>query len=207
MNLVDDVLTFWFETTDLAQEMEKRDLWFKSEPEFDQAIHDQFMEAYEQAARGELDDLKETANGCVALIIILDQFPRNLFRGSAKSFAADPKAREIARYALEKDYQSGLALWPRIFTYLPFEHSEELADQDLSLSLFEGTGVESALQAAVGHRNAILKFGRFPHRNEVLGRENTPEEDEYLKTPPSWGKTKAEMEELERQQAAEAIDD
>ncbi len=206
MSLVDDVLTFWFETTDLSQEMDKRDLWFKSEPEFDQEIHDRFLNAYEQAARGELDYLKESANGCVALIIMLDQFPRNLFRGSAKSFAADPKAREIARYALEKDYQAELALWPRIFTYLPFEHSEEMADQDLSLSLYEKTGIETAIQAAVSHRDAIVKFGRFPHRNEVLGRQNTPEEEEYLKNPPTWGKTKAELEEMERQQAAEADD-
>ncbi len=138
---------------------------------------------------------------------MLDQCPRNLFRGSAKSFAADPKAREIARYALEKDYQADLALWPRIFTYLPFEHSEEIADQNLSLALYKKTGVETAIEAAVGHRNAIAKFGRFPHRNEVLGRENTPEEEEYLKTPPTWGKTKAELEEMERQKAAEADDD
>ncbi|MEK9679025.1 MAG: DUF924 family protein [Rhodospirillaceae bacterium] len=135
MSLVDDVLTFWFETTDLSQEMDKRDLWFKSVTEFDQEIHDRFLDAHEQAARGELDDLKETANGCVALIIMLDQFPRTLFLGSAKSFAADPKAREIARYALERDYQAELALWPRIFAYLPFEHCEEMADQDLSLSV------------------------------------------------------------------------
>ena len=198
MSLTEDILNFWFEGTDLTREMEKRTLWFKSTSEFDQAIHDNFTQAYEDAAAGQLDDMKESQSGCLALIIILDQFSRNLFRNNAKAFAADAKAREFARYALEQGYDQGIDQYARTFFYLPFEHSENLEDQVLSVKLFAPANNEDTSKAAIGHHDAIAQFGRFPHRNAVLGRENTPEEEEYLKNPPGWGKTAAEMEELEK---------
>jgi uncharacterized protein (DUF924 family) len=197
MSLTEDILNFWFEGTDLTREMEKRTLWFKSTSEFDQAIHDNFTQAYEDAAAGRLDDMKESQSGCLALIIILDQFSRNLFRNDAKAFAADAKAREFARHALEQGYDQGIDQYARTFFYLPFEHSENLEDQVLSVKLFAPANNEDTSKAAIGHHDAIAQFGRFPHRNAVMGRENTPEEEEYLKNPPGWGKTAAEMEELE----------
>ncbi len=198
MSLTEDILNFWFEGLDLTKKMEKRKLWFKSTLEFDQAIHDNFSEAYEDAAAGRLDDMKESREGCLALIIILDQFSRNLFRNNPKAFAADAKAREFARYALEQGYDQNIDDFAKIFFYLPFEHSEELADQELSVKLFTPAGHEETSKAAIDHHDAIARFGRFPHRNAVMGRENTPEEEEYLKNPPMWGKTAAEAAEAEK---------
>lgn len=199
MSLINDVLQFWFETLDLKLDMEKKTIWFRSTPEFDTAIEENFLAAYEQAAAGELDDLKATAEGCLALIILLDQFPRNLFRGTAKSFATDPKARQFARHMVDNELDEGLADWPKVFAYLPFEHSEELADQDRSVELFSRLSAESSLESAIAHRDTIARFGRFPHRNEMMGRANTAEEEEYLKDPPTWGKSAAEAEAIEKQ--------
>ena len=137
-----------------------------------------------------------------SLVIALDQFPRNIFRGTPRAFASDAKAREIARTALERGHDEGLGPSFKAFFYLPFEHSERLADQERAVALYEGLGEERPLEAALGHRDAIRRFGRFPHRNEVLGRENTPEEAEYLKAPPSWGLTAAEFAEWEREKEA-----
>jgi len=198
VSLTEDILEFWFEDMDLTREREKRDVWFKSTPEFDQAIHDNFLSAYEDAAAGRLDEMKVSREGCLALILILDQFSRNLFRNNPQAFAADAKAREFARYALDNGFDRGLSDFVRVFFYLPFEHSEDLADQELSVKLFSPMNNENTTNAAIGHHDAIARFGRFPHRNAVLGRENTPEEEEYLKDPPMWGKTAAEAEEAEK---------
>ena len=203
MNTADDILQFWFGTLDLKSEMEKKDIWFRSTPEFDAAIEDKFLATYEKAAAGELDDLKTTAAGCLALIITLDQFPRNLFRGTAKSFAADPRARDYARHFIDNEFDNGLDDWPRVFAYLPFEHSEDLADQDKSVELFSLLSAESSVESAVAHRDTVVRFGRFPHRNVIVGRDNTPEEEDYLKDPPTWGKSAAEVEEAEKQKAGE----
>ena len=189
---------FWFETLNLSQNIEKRDIWFKSTPSFDQAIKDRFMSAYEQAAENKLDYLMEDQAGCLALIILLDQFPRNLFRHSAKAYATDHKAHSVACHALYQKYDKNMSPWHQIFVYLPFEHSENINDQNLSVKLFTSLNIESATEAAIDHREVIEIFGRFPHRNEALGRANTPEEIEYLKEPPPWGKTQAEFTELER---------
>ncbi|MDE0030842.1 MAG: DUF924 domain-containing protein [Deltaproteobacteria bacterium] len=199
-----EILTFWFETLDLSTEMDKRQVWFRSTPEFDQYLVDHYTEVQERAAAGEFDHFKETVEDCLTLILCLDQFPRNIFRGTPRAFATDPKAREVAGYALAKGYDRGLSRWPRTFIYLPFEHSEQLADQERALVLYGSLGVEDSMRSAVGHHAAIKRFGRFPHRNAVLGRPNTPEEDEYLKDPPMWGKTAAEAAELEARKAAAA---
>ncbi len=201
--LAEQILTFWFGTTDMTQPMEKREVWFRSTPEFDQSLIDDYMSVHERALAGELDHLKATAEECLALIISLDQFPRNIYRGTPQAFAADPKAREITNYALDQGYHLGMGKWPRIFLYLPLEHSEEFADHERVLPLYKEVADEQSIQSAQGHHDTIKQYGRFPHRNEVLGRQNTPEEDEYMKNPPTWGKTKAEVEEMERQKAAQ----
>lgn len=197
-----EILTFWFGTVDLSAEIEKRQVWFRATAEFDRHLVDQYAVVHERAAAGELDHFKRTPEDCVTLIIALDQFPRNIHRGTPRAFAADAKAREIAGYALGVGYDRQVSSWPRTFIYLPFEHSERMADQERALVLYRSLDNEDSLRAAIGHHDAIERFGRFPHRNSVLGRPNTPEEEEYLKDPPLWGKTVAEAAELEARKAA-----
>ena len=197
-----EILTFWFETLDLSVEMEKRQVWFRATPEFDRYLVEHYTGVHERAAAGELDHLKGAPEDCLTLIMALDQFPRNIYRGTPRAFATDAKAREVARYALDQGYDQGFARWPRTFIYLPFEHSELLADQERALILYGSLGNEDSMRAAVGHHAAIKRFGRFPHRNAVMGRPNTPEEEEYLKDPPLWGRTAAEAAELEARKAA-----
>jgi len=201
-----DILTLWFGTTDLTVEIEKRPVWFKSTSEFDRHLIDRYTDIHAQAATGALDHLRETPEDCLTLILALDQFPRNIYRGTAEAFATDGKALDIAIHAVTQGFDVNFARWPRTFTYLPFEHSEDLAMQEKSLEHFASIGIEEAMMSAVGHHDTISRFGRFPHRNEVLGRTNTPEEENYLKDPPLWGKTAAEAAELEsrKKQAAES---
>ncbi len=201
--LAKEILTFWFGTTNLTLNIEKRQVWFKSTAEFDAELIENYSEICEQARAGDLDHLTDTAEDCLTLILALDQFPRNIHRGTPRAFDSDSKAREIARLAIDRRYDLDLARWPRTFVYLPFEHSENLADQELSLSLYRSFVDEEGLVAATGHHEAIRRFGRFPHRNDVLGRANTPEEDEYLRDPPLWGKTAAEAAELEKRKREE----
>jgi len=197
-----NILTFWFNTTDMSTDFEKRAVWFRSTPEFDAQLIEEFRDNHEQAATGALDHLMDNAEECLALIISLDQFPRNIFRGSARAFATDAKAQELAKHAVTQGYDKNYSRWPKTFCYLPYEHSEELADQEQALILYKGLDSEESLKSAIGHHDAIKRFGRFPHRNSVMGRTNTPEEEVYLKDPPLWGKTAAEIEELEKQKAA-----
>ena len=197
-----EILTFWFGTVDLSVEMEKRQVWFRATPEFDRYLVDHYAGVHERAAAGEFDHFKQTPEDCLTLIMALDQFPRNIHRGTPRAFATDPKARGVAEYALEAGYDRGFARWPRTFIYLPFEHSELMADQERALVLYRSLGSEDSMRAAVGHHDAIKRFGRFPHRNAVMGRPNTPEEEEYLKDPPLWGRTAAEAAELEARKAA-----
>ena len=193
-----DILTFWFGTSDMSADVEKRDLWFKSTLEFDAELIDRFTGTHERAAAGELDHMRETPEECLALVISLDQFPRNIYRGSGKAFHTDDKACALAHQALSQKFDSALSLEPRKFFYLPLVHSENLGDQDAAVEKYKAFDDEKSLASSIGHRDAIERFGRFPHRNKVLGRTNTPEEDEYLKIPPTWGMTKAEAEERER---------
>jgi uncharacterized protein (DUF924 family) len=183
-NTIQRVLDFWF-GPNRAEVLEFQEHWFKSTPEFDAQIADGFAEDYERASAGSLDDLAETPEGALALIILLDQFPRNLFRGTAKAFEADEKARAVARRALDAGHDERLRPQARMFLYLPFEHSEDLADQDLAVVLFEKLENADWLDYAIRHRDIVKRFGRFPHRNEALGRASTPEETEFLKEPSS----------------------
>jgi uncharacterized protein (DUF924 family) len=201
-SISEEILMFWFGTTDLSADMEKRQVWFRSTPEFDRHLIDQYSKVHDQAAAGDLDHLMATAEGCLTLIIALDQFPRNIHRGTAQAFATDPKARDVARHALTAGYDQSFSRWPRTFAYLPFEHSEDLADQERALDLYAQLDNEESMKSAIAHHEAINRFGRFPHRNAVLGRQNTPEEEEYLRDPPLWGKTAAEAEEADKKKAA-----
>lgn len=177
----DDVLAFWF-----GQE---RKAWFRKDPAFDDAIRQRFLGTCEAAAEGHLDAWEGTPRGSLALILVLDQFPRNLFRGHARAFAADPRAREVTRRVLARGWDKGMTPTERMFVYLPLEHSESLADQEECLALMTdiaGTPETADLpQWARAHLEIIRRFGRFPHRNAALGRESTPEEVAFLKEPGS----------------------
>lgn len=154
--------------------------WFGKDPAFDAEFRDKFLAAHEAAAANGLDMWAATPEGSLALLILLDQFPRNCFRGTERMFATDAKALEVAAAAVANGQDQKLDEELRAFVYLPFEHSEELADQDRSVELFTPLG-EEMLRWADMHRDIIRRFGRFPHRNEILGRESTPEEIEFLK--------------------------
>jgi len=158
--------------------------WFAHAPAFDEAIRLKFEPVHHAAARGEYAGWMQSAEGCLALLILLDQFPRNLYRRSAHQFATDPLARRIAGHALDNRFDQVLEARLRPFIYLPFEHSEDIADQDRSVALCEAhdaeTGDVDTLKWAVMHRDIIRRFGRFPHRNACLGRETTPEEQAFL---------------------------
>jgi uncharacterized protein (DUF924 family) len=158
--------------------------WFAKDEAFDDARRDSFEALHFSAARGELADWAETAEGALALLLLTDQIPRNIFRGSAHAFATDPMAREIAARAVEADLHLQLEPALRPFIFLPFEHSESLADQDCAMALFEAhardAGDAESLKWAVVHRDIIERFGRFPHRNAVMGRISTEEELRFL---------------------------
>ena len=181
------VLLFWFGGPGEHGKRHKR--WFEKNPDFDREIRERFLSLYEEAAVGQLSYLKESAASCLALIVVLDQFPRNMFRGTRRAFAADTLALDAARHALAQGYDRTMLPVERLFTYLPFEHSETLADQltacELcsSLQAFEETA--DVHRFAVVHRDIVARFGRFPHRNAILGRASTPEEIEFLKQPGS----------------------
>ena len=189
MSSPQEVLDFWFGREGEEGYGESREAWFNKDSEFDREIRDRFEPVYEEAAAGRLDHWKSEARSCLALIVVLDQFPRNMYRGDARMYAADEKAREAARHAVEHAYDRELSPYGRLFMYLPFEHSEELDDQRLSVELFRGLatemGSEDLLGYAVRHLEIIERFGRFPHRNEILGRATTPEEAAFLREPDS----------------------
>jgi len=182
-----DVLLFWFGGP--GEHGKRRKSWFEKDAAFDRQIRERFLPLYEAAAAGKLAHWKARPADCLALIILLDQFPRNMFRGAARTFAADPLALEAARHAVAHGYDRAMLPVERLFAYLPFEHSEVAADQlkacELSkpLDAFEETA--DAYRYAVAHREIIQRFGRFPHRNAVLGRPSTPQEIEFLTQPGS----------------------
>ena len=153
--------------------------WFRKDDAFDATFREKFGTLHMRAARRELDHWNCSSEGILALMILLDQFPRNCFRGTAHMFATDPLARLYANEAVAKGYDRGLPDELRSFVYLPFEHSEDLADQKRSVELYTPLGGES-LKYAVIHLEIIEKFGRFPHRNHCLGRDTTPEERTFL---------------------------
>jgi uncharacterized protein (DUF924 family) len=156
--------------------------WFAKDEAFDAEIRERFEALHHAAARRELDAWAQTSDGALALLLLLDQFPRNLFRGSPHAFATDPLARHFAQEAIECGFDAAVNPALRQFFYLPFEHSEVLADQERSVALCAASGDKDLLKWAGIHRDIIVRFGRFPHRNASLGRTNTPDEDAFLKS-------------------------
>ncbi len=170
--LPNDILGFWRNAGSKK--------WFARNPAFDEAIRLKFEPVHHAAARGAYDTWAQTPEGALALLILLDQFPRNLYRDSAHAFATDGKARQVARAATEAGFHREVDAELAQFFLLPFEHSEDLADQDMALALAAELGDPEALKWARIHRDVIVRFGRFPHRNAALGRAMTPAEQEFL---------------------------
>lgn len=166
------ILEFWREAG--------RERWFAKDDAFDAQLRERFEPTRQAAAAGKLDAWAETPEGALALVLLLDQLPRNLFRGSAEAFATDEKARHVASAALERGFDRQVDPVLRPFFFLPFMHSEDLAEQDLCVRLYEAAGDEDGAKWAKMHRDIIARFGRFPHRNPALGRDTTAEEAAFL---------------------------
>lgn len=191
MSRIDDILSFWFGEPRNDQQYydERRKLWFAADPLVDQDITNQFLGDYERAATQELKEWTVTPRSALACILLYDQFPRNMFRGTPRAFATDVLAREITSYFLSTQEDRQLRSAERLFVYLPLMHSEELTDQQRSVALFQQLARDDPLvdsvSYAIRHREIIAQFGRFPHRNAILGRLSTPEEIEFLQQPNS----------------------
>jgi uncharacterized protein (DUF924 family) len=175
-----EVLEFWFGTGAERGKVHKR--WFEKNAEFDAEIRCRFLGLWEQAERGVLETWTSQRDAWLAYVVLCDQFPRNMFRGSPRSFATDARALAAARYAVDAAWDRELPEVERGFAWLPFEHSESLTDQEKALELFTG---HPNHEWAVKHWEIIRRFGRFPHRNAILGRASTAEETEFLKQPGS----------------------
>jgi uncharacterized protein (DUF924 family) len=167
-----DIISFWRDAGPHR--------WFKKDEAFDAEIRQRFLTTHEAATTGKLSHWKDTAEGVLALLILLDQFPRNMFRSEKRTFATDPLARAIAAGALLRGFDVQAPEGMRSFFYLPFEHSENIVDQERSLALYKAAGNADDIKWAELHADIIRRFGRFPHRNAILGRESTPEERTFL---------------------------
>lgn len=171
----DEVLAFWY--SDAA-----RKRWFNATPAFDGTIRERFLATWEAAARGELAGWEADPRGALALVIVLDQFPLNMFRGRARSFSTEADARAVTERALAAGYDQALRDEEKAFLYMPLMHSESLSDQERSVALYEAAGLKDNLKWARHHCELIRRFGRFPHRNAPLGRDETPAERAYLES-------------------------
>jgi uncharacterized protein (DUF924 family) len=194
---IEDILDFWFGELNEhgCSTPEHRKRWWTKSDAFDESIQHYFLDDYEAIVAGEREAWRSTARGALAYIIVLDQFSRNMFRGTAKMFAADELAREVCREGLDAGFDAELSFDERVFFYLPLEHSESMDDHELCLELFESL-LDSApelLQAdakyyldfALQHKAIIERFGRYPHRNKILGRASSDEEAKFLQEPGS----------------------
>ncbi len=197
MSTPDRVLQFWFGSPDAPDVVAERQkvLWWGKDPEVDRLVAVTFGGLVEDALSGGLGAWSGEPRGRLALVLLLDQMPRNIHRGSPRAFAGDVRARALTLEALERSEHHALAPIERVFLYLPLEHAEDLELQQRSVALFSelageaGPGLEPLFEGfldyAVAHRDIIQRFGRFPHRNAVLGRVSTPEEEEFLRQPDS----------------------
>ena len=180
------VLDLWFGAPDSPEYGQARAAWFQKDEAFDAEIQKHFGGLHAAAAHGMLNHFWwDEPLGNLALVIALDQFSRQLYRGDAKAFAQDAHALKLAKHALDQGFDKEALPVQKLFWYLPFEHSEDLEDQDRCIELFKPLGNAEWTRYAEEHRAVIARFGRFPHRNAALGRENTPEEEAYLAEPGS----------------------
>lgn len=171
-------LAYWFDPATKPK-------WFNGGAAFDEEVRAELGPLFERAAPGDLDGWAVETAGLLALVILFDQVPRNIHRGTPRAFATDPQALALARLAVDQGKDRGLSADERLFLYLPFEHAEDLADQDRSVALFRALGDQTYLDYAIRHRDVIARFGRFPHRNRTLGRASTAEELAFLEQPGS----------------------
>ena len=182
MTKPETLLDFWFGPPDSRDFGWPREVWFQGGPEFDELCR-RFEPAVQEALAGGFDEWRWRPRRCLALILLLDQFPRNIYRGTARAFAGDPRARELAHFAVARGFDRAVSCGLRTFFYLPLEHSESLADQELVVRLFDAYGRAGSGEYGRKHRDIIRRFGRFPHRNAVLGRASTPEEEAFAADP------------------------
>jgi uncharacterized protein (DUF924 family) len=193
---MNEVLDFWFGRSNSPEFGKVQKKWFEKDADFDTEVRSssrasltRFLPQYELAASGQLDIWQNSPENCLALIILLDQFPRNMFRENPQAFATDSKALAAAQHAVNNNFDRELLTVQKWFIYLPFEHSENLEHQEKSVELFRQLSGEpdsnSVIDFAVRHFKIIERFGRFPHRNQILGRDTTPAEAEFLKQPGS----------------------
>ena len=184
-----EVLDFWFGAAGSPAYGKARDAWFRKSDAYDAEIRARFLDLQRAAAAGELQAWQAAPDSCLALILALDQFPRNLYRGTALAFASDAQAQAAAQLAVARGFDRLLLPVQRWFVYLPFEHAEDAALQRKSLELFDGLRGDpessGTIDYARRHFDIIARFGRFPHRNAILGRASTPGEIEFLRQPGS----------------------
>ena len=170
---INEIIEFWYSDRIKAK-------WFNSTPELDNEIREKYLEIWEQAKANKLKQWQESAEGCLALVIILDQFPLNMFRGDARSFSTEKLAIEVSKKAVKLGFDKKLDKNMLAFLYMPPMHSENIDDQELSVALFEKAGLVENWKFAQHHRDIVKKFGRFPHRNTLLKRESSQDEIDYL---------------------------
>lgn len=188
------LLNFWFGSPTDADYGHYRKAWFVKNADFDHQIYQQFYTDYEKAAAGDYNHWQDTPHRAIALLLLLDQFPRNLFRNDPRSFATDAQALSVAQHLVDTGTDKNLIAAHRFFVYVPFEHSENIAHQHRCVALMENLiqeipemdwGLRNGLDYAIRHRDVIERFGRFPHRNDILGRQSTAEELAFLQQPGS----------------------
>jgi uncharacterized protein (DUF924 family) len=173
-----DILDFWFTELNARQ-------WYKPDAAIDRDIERRFKPLYDDLSSAVPADWSSTAYNCLAAIIVLDQFPRNMFRGTPRAFATDPQALALSSHAIERKFDAGLDAAGKQFLYMPWQHAEDRAAQARSLELFAALGDAAMLNFAKRHHDIIARFGRFPHRNAILARSSTPDEIEFLREPGS----------------------
>ena len=169
----EDIIQFWY-----SEPMNKH--WFKSTPEIDELIREKYEAIWRQALEGKFTSWQDSAEGCLALILLFDQFPLNMFRGKAGSFLSESQSIELTLYGIEQGYDKQLPSSQLSFFYMPLMHSELMSHQNLSVEMFEQAGLTDNARFAQHHRSIVEQFGRFPHRNVILRRDSTPAELEYL---------------------------
>jgi uncharacterized protein (DUF924 family) len=176
--MYNEIIRFWFEEIQESQ-------WWVKDPDFDRLIFDRYSELHRSAAICELYEWRSTPEGCLAEIILLDQFSRNMYRNSPQAFASDSLALCLAQEAIRASIDQSLDPTQRSFLYMPFMHSESKKIHEVAVALYERNGIQSNLKFELKHKAIIDRFGRYPHRNQILGRESTAEEIEFLKLPGS----------------------